>query len=229
MSRLEDLQRFYEILRKLERKIGCARTFADSDWQVGLPERGVYFFREPGEERPHTGGGLRVVRVGISTATKESKATLRTRLRQHRRDNHRSSVFRKHIGRSLIERDGLKYPKWDCTDKDLSPLGSAERKAIKENEAPLEQRVSAVIGPMQFLWLAVEEFTLRKSIERNAIALLSNFDRDVLDPPSSNWLGKWHTQPEVRDSGLWNIDHVDKEHKEGFLDVLESAVDEMRV
>ena len=61
------------------------------------------------------------------------------------------------------------------------------------SEQPLEQRVSRVIGDMPFLWIDIGDepgpASLRGYIERNTIALLSNFDRLPLDPPSTAWLG----------------------------------------
>ena len=50
-ERLEDLVRFYLILDRLERNIGGARTLADCRGRMDWPERGVYFFREPDENR----------------------------------------------------------------------------------------------------------------------------------------------------------------------------------
>lgn len=50
------------------------------DW----PARGVYFFREPGESRIHTGGGPRIVRVGAHALTATSRTKLWDRLSQHK-------------------------------------------------------------------------------------------------------------------------------------------------
>lgn len=67
---------------------------------------------------------------------------------------------------------------------------------------------------MPFLWLAIEDEaspdSLRGYIERNAIALLSNFGKEPrLDPPSAKWLGNFCKNERVRRSGLWNDRHVD--------------------
>ena len=236
MSRLEDMQRFYDILDKLEQKIEGARSLADPDWKIGLPERGVYFFFEPGEIRTNMSGDLRVVRVGIGPRDDNAKsATLAGRLSNHKGNegdeggNHRGLVFRAHVGRSLIDRDGLKNPKWKCTSKDLRPLSPSERKAIKEDEGSLEHEVSAIIRQMPFLWVAVYDEDLRRYLEKNSIALLSNMGKgkEVLNSHSCTWLGKYHPKSEVRNSGLWNIEHTDKEHEDGFLEILESTVNEM--
>jgi hypothetical protein len=67
--------------------------------------------------------------------------------------------------------------------------------------------------------------SLRGYIEKNAIALLSNFERPAIDRPSANWLGHSSPRAKVRLSGLWNSDHVDEEYSPGFLSVLEQIVE----
>ena len=77
------------------------RRLRDCHGSDGWPQRGVYFFFEPGEVRAD--GSDRVVRVGTHALTATSQATLWGRLRQHRGrlaglhpggGNHRASVFR---------------------------------------------------------------------------------------------------------------------------------------
>ena len=54
-ERREHLVRFYSILDNLEHNIGGARKLADCSGRMDWPKRGVYFFREPGENRADTG------------------------------------------------------------------------------------------------------------------------------------------------------------------------------
>jgi hypothetical protein len=81
---------------------------------------------------------------------------------------------------------------------------------------------------MPFLWLAIEDEagpeSLRGYIERNSIALLSNYGKPILDPPSSQWLGGQCDRELVRKSGLWNSRHVDEGYEPAFLDRLEQMV-----
>ena len=99
-----------------------------------------------------------------------------------------------------------------------------------DREYPLEQAVSRHIRGMPFLWLGIDDepgpASLRGYIERNAIALLSNFDRleVLIDPPSTEWLGNWAASEHVRCSGLWNVNHVAEEYDPNFLDVLDQQV-----
>ena len=80
---------------------------------------------------------------------------------------------------------------------------------------------------MPFLWAGIEDepgpASLRGYIERNAIALLSNYGchDTAVDPPSAEWLGQWAASEHIRRSGLWNVNHVSEECNPDFLDELE--------
>jgi hypothetical protein len=171
----------------------------------------------------------RVVRVGTHAVTATSKVTLWKRLRQHRGTvagghpgggNHRSSIFRLHVGAALIARDGWDVPTWG--------VGNTAPKETRNLEYPLEQAVSAYIGAMPFIWAAVPnagDGNDRGFLERNAIALLSNLAKDPVDPPSKDWLGLWSTREAVKASGLWNVNHVQETCDPTFLDRLATYVD----
>jgi hypothetical protein len=96
---------------------------------------------------------------------------------------------------------------------------------IQENEFALERAVSEQIRMMPFLWIAVEDEpgrgSLRGYIERNSIALLNNYHRPPIDPPSNQWLGRYSDRERVTDSGLWNQNHVDEQHDPAFLAILD--------
>src|SRR2546423_10313456 len=98
-------------------------------------------------------------------------------------------------------------------------------------ENALECKVTKVICAMPFLWIAVDDEpgaeSLRGYIERNAIVLLSNFEKEPLDPPSGGWLGHYCNRELVRKSGLWNQNHVDKTYDQAFLGRFDRLVSEM--
>jgi hypothetical protein len=225
----QHLKRFYDLLDELEQSLGGARVLSQCDGRMGWPQRGVYFFREPGENRSDTGPGPRIVRVGTHALKTGSGTKLWTRLSQHRGvalsggGNHRGSIFRLIVGTALIARDGHEYPAW-------GKGGSAPRE-IRQCELPLEQAVSKVIGAMPFLWLAVNDDpgpdSLRGFVERNAIALLSNYDKEPLDSPSGKWLGRLCNRERVRTSGLWNQNHINEQYDPAFLDTLARLIHEM--
>lgn len=223
----KDLGRFYIIMNKLRERVGSERRLESCTGQMNWPRRGVYFFFEPGEERG-SATGLRVVRVGTHAVSAGSGATLWTRLRAHRGvvaggGNHRGSIFRLHVGTAIRARGD--YPD---TVKQSWGKGSSAAKVVRLKEHELECAVSDYIGKMPFLWVEVDDEpgkgSMRKYIERNAVALLSAASMSRVDPPSDNWLGYSCRHSAVRESGLWNVDHVFEEYDAGFLNVFERLV-----
>jgi hypothetical protein len=93
-----------------------------------------------------------------------------------------------------------------------------------------ERRVSQYIRDLPFLWIDVDDEpgpeSDRAYIERNALALVSNYRKDSLDPRSDDWLGRDSPRSEISDSGLWNINHVGEQYDPAFLDRLADAVEE---
>ena len=204
MGRRDDLIRLYSILDRLEQTIGSARKLADCSGRGETwPDQGVYFFREPGEVRSDTGNGPRIVRVGTHALKEGSRTTLWTRLSQHKGQlgsgggNHRGSIFRLIVGAALIDRYGMQCPSWG---KRNTPA-----KELRAGEVAVEREVSKFIRKMPFLWLSIPDDagpqSVRGYIERNAIALLSNYDKPPLDPPSLDWLGHHSDRERVRKSG----------------------------
>jgi hypothetical protein len=150
-----------------------------------------------------------------------------TRLSQHRghaksgSGSHRGSIFRLIVGQSLIRQRSYEFPTWG--------VGNTAASNIRLGEVVLEQAVSKVIGRMPFLWLAIDDEpgpgSLRGFIERNSIALLSNYGKEKIDPPSAGWLGHHCDRERVRESGLWNSNHVDETCDPAFSDGLERLID----
>jgi hypothetical protein len=222
-----DLERLYGILADLERRIS-RQCLQDCHGRVNWPSRGVYFFFENGEIRPD-GRTPRVVRVGTHAVSTGSKTTLWNRLSTHRGTrsgggNHRGSIFRLWVGTALLQAgDGLspKPPSWG--------KGSSAKRPVRDAEAHVEKAVSAYIGSMPFLWVAANDEpgveSIRRTIERNAMALLSCSSEtgSTADHPSSTWLGHHCPNDTLRCSGLWNVRDVDGRYDPGFLDLLASC------
>ena len=228
-KRLADVHVFYGLLWDLERRLGGARRLGETDGRSGWPPRGVYFFFENGEQRSDSGNGPRVVRVGTHALTVSSRTTLWKRLSNHRGPrrgvgNHRGSIFRLLIGAALMQRAGLNEPSSWGSGSDPGQAArnlGFERQQVVESELDLEESVSQYIGAMRVLWLGIDDpagpKSLRGYIERNTIALLSNFLGSNVDPPSDEWLGRWSDRERVRGSGLWNQNHVEESHDPEFL------------
>jgi hypothetical protein len=227
MSRIDDLNCFYEILEGLREKIGGYRCLHECTGKSGWPERGVYFFFEDGEFREDH-KSLRVVRVGTHAITATSKTTLWNRLHTHRGHsdlggNHRGSIFRKRIGEALWK---MKQHANDLTR--TWGIRSSASGPVRLAEVPLEREVSVFIGQMPFLWINVPDAPSRTSdrayLELNSIALISNFRRPTIDQRSPIWLGLQSSKETIRESGLWNTNHVEKSYDPAFLGKLRTSV-----
>jgi hypothetical protein len=137
------------LLDRLEQVVGGKRVLTDCTARSGWPERGVYFFFEPGQERADSGKGPRVVRVGTHALKPNAATTLWDRLSAHRGPvssgggNHRGSVFRSLVGAALAVRE----PDIAAGSWGVKPAPGGAR----VDELPLEQRVSAIIRAMPFL------------------------------------------------------------------------------
>ena len=237
-DRIADTARFYELLARLERRVGGVRTLETCDGRMDWPRRGVYFFFEVGEERRESGGGPRVVRIGTHALTATSRTSLWNRLSQHRGSvrsgagNHRGSIFRLIVGAALARRGDSSLPLTWGTDSDPGAAArrfGMDRVSVRSGEAGLERRVSRYIGAMPMLWLAIDDEpgpgSRRGFIERNAIALLSHAKAPAADPPSGQWLGAFSDREGVRASGLWNNNHVEDDYDASFLDTMERLID----
>ncbi|RQH12465.1 DUF6884 domain-containing protein [Bradyrhizobium sp. RP6] len=172
-----------------------------------LPDQGVYFFFDPTEQTRFSRTLPRLVRVGTHGVSAGSRATLRDRLRTHLGTsdgygNHRSSVFRLHLGEALIRRDGLRddYPNWG--------IGQNSTAAIRDSEKPLEKMVSEIIGSLLICCVAVADKSAKESarslIERLSIALFTEYLLPV-EAPSQHWLGLHSKHDVIVKTGLWNL------------------------
>lgn len=175
-----------------------------------LPQKGVYFFFDPDERTVFSDKLPRLVRIGTHAISMGSKATLRNRLRTHLgtyqgTGNHRGSVFRLHVGQSIISRDGrqTEFPNWGKGQ-------SADRKIVKQEDA-LEREVSDYISKLLVLYIPIDDdagkASMRAVIEHHMIALMTE-DRSYLEEASASWLGRWSSRPEISTSGLWNVRSV---------------------
>ncbi len=243
-NRVACLKQFYSLLDNLEQSVGGKRVLTDSHGRMDWPKRGVYFFFEAGEGRSQSGFGPRVVRVGTHAVSANSGSTLWGRLASHRGSsmgsgNHRSSIFRLLLGEALACRDNaLSCATWG--------QGNSAAKVIRDEEVTLECSVTRHLSQMPFLWLEADDTpsaeSIRGYIERNSIALLSNYGKRnsiallsnygknaPIDPPSLGWLGKFSSRPTVRESGLWNQNYVGDGYEPEFIETFASFVTAHRI
>ncbi|OME55204.1 hypothetical protein [Paenibacillus odorifer] len=169
-----------------------------------IPRNGVYLLFETGEYGHDTD---RIVRVGTHTGPNQ----LRSRLKQHFvQENKDRSIFRKNIGRCLLNRDKDPYASvWE--------LDFTTREAKLNNghlidlayQSNIESRVSEYIQKhFSFCVLAIEDKTERLSLESRLISTLSLCDDCT---PSVQWLGMSSPHEKIRRSGLWQVNELYKE------------------
>lgn len=227
-ARLLQIDRFYALLARVAAlNTVTSRKLSQQTATSVRYERGIYFFFEDGEMRMTAPFQHRVVRIGTHAVSEGSKATLWNRLRTHRGGgdglgNHRGSIFRLHVGESIIRRGELEpiFPTWGN--------GQSAPADVRSAEEEIELAVSEHIGDMEVAWLEVPDASSADSdrgyLERNFIALLAG-PTGPLDLPSGNWLGRWSTREAVTNSGLWNVNHVYETFDATSLDVFEHYVE----
>ncbi len=150
---------------------------------------GIYFIFENGEKYHNF---KRIVRVGIN----REQGSLKERLKEHFRQNHRNSIFRKHIGRVFLNINNDDYIKyWDMKTP-------GENKNFAK-EQYFENMVSKYIQEnITFSIINVKDSKIRKRLESAIIATLNQTD-DFKQSP--NWLGNKSPKDKVKDSGMWIV------------------------
>ena len=138
-DRVANTVRFYELLSRLAAALGGCRRLADCNGRMDWPQRGVYFFFEPGESRSLSGTGNRVVRVGTHALKDGSCATLWQRLSHHRGNakgdggNHRGSIFRLLVAQR-------------------SPVAATARCRLPGESVPIPERPHGSWGSLRAQW-----------------------------------------------------------------------------
>jgi hypothetical protein len=163
-----------------------------------IPSNGIYIMFERGE-KAH--GQDRIVRIGTHTGDNQ----LESRLLQHTTsENKDRSIFRKNIGRALLNRehdDFLKY--WE---HDLTSRSNHERyynPSLLAKQREVEQRVSAYIHERcSFVVLPVPRAEDRLHQESQYIATVAACSDCQ---PSSEWLGQYSPKEKIRTYGLWLV------------------------
>lgn len=233
------LREFYRKLGVLYEQTDGPYFLDDVDGSMNWPDRGIYIFfsadtdleLDPVEE-------WHIVRIGTVGDCAGSASTLWDRLRAHRGTergdyanggNARGSIFRKHVGRAIIEHEGLeeKYPNWGTPHRNLpEKISTAE---IRAQEHPLELRVSERIRELPFLVIDIPgepgPDCDRARIEKNLIALVAHARRTRPRLKKDGWLGQSSPHAEISKTGLWNIQHVNAFYTENIVNEIEPYID----
>jgi hypothetical protein len=145
-----------------------------------IPPSGLYFFFEDTEE------DNQIVRVG----THQKTGGLPSRLRKHFKGTRRVSVFRRHLGSTVLFGDD-RLDRW------------MDRKA--EEMPDVESEVSRILFEhFEFSVLFVDDMRECQATEAALIGALAREAR-----MSDQWRGLRAARPAIRLSGLWNVDRID--------------------
>ena len=200
-----------------------------------LPRNGIYFFYEDGEVSPHKPNQLRIVRIGT-----HKENNFRSRIAEHfllnenkmnfdlsKSPPHDRSIFRKNIGRALLNRDNDKY--LDVWEKKLMSRENREkyrhlRNITKEKE--VEGAVTDILRQkFMFRFLVIDDESLRMGQDGLEGKLIATVAQCGLCKPSPSWFGHSSPVAKIRDSGLWQVQHLDDEIiDESSLPLILSAV-----
>ncbi len=178
-----------------------------------LPNNGIYFFFEVGEEWGHGAAKQRTVRIGT-----HREGNFRSRIAEHfllndhamhfnqdRPAPHDRSIFRKNIGRTLLARDGDDYLQvWDrCFTSTATRLAYGHLRDI-DKEKRLETEVTRILREMfSFRYISIGGQERRMGGQGLEKALIGTIGRCQVCRPSSEWLGRHSPVKKIRESGLW--------------------------
>jgi hypothetical protein len=166
-----------------------------------LPLNGIYLLFEKGETAHGTN---RIVRVGTHTGNNQ----LRSRLKQHFLvENKDRSIFRKNIGRALLNKDHDAFLKdWEI---DLTARIAKEQHSGRidlEQQQIIERRVSDYIQlSFSFVVVPADQKEQRLRIESRLISAISLCKTCR---PSTTWLGRYSPKEKIKKSGLWLVNEL---------------------
>ena len=181
-----------------------------------LPENGIYFFYEEGETWGHGRSLPRIVKVGTCTGSNN----FRSRIEQHyllgncqrwmdfdldRRAPKDRSVFRKHVGRALLNRDRDAYLSlWnhDWTKREEREQYRNLRNIEKEKR--IELAITELLRQHFFFRFIVLEASKGKRLELEK-HLIATAAQCSLCRPSPSWLGNFSPDKRIRQNHLWLI------------------------
>jgi hypothetical protein len=187
-----------ELCKQLHDIIREGKRYDFSMGYDAIPFNGIYIMFEQGESAH---GGDRIVRIGTHTGDKQ----LRSRIYQHfENENKNRSIFRKNIGRCILNHDNNPYlSAWDL---DTTTKDKKEQYASlidKEFETKIEKKISLYIQQnLSFCLLSVPSKDERLYYEARLIGTVSSC-ADCF--PSANWLGCYSPISKIQKSGLWQV------------------------
>jgi hypothetical protein len=137
------------------------------------------------------------------------------------------SIFRKNIGRALINRNGINYLQtWeiDFTTRENRQLYGNIRDI--DIEKTIESMITTTLREkFYFRFIIIDSQLERMGSKGLESSLIGTVASCKLCKPSDNWLGKYSPKKEIRESGLWLIQHlkangINENDKETILEAI---------
>ena len=168
-----------------------------------IPLNGLYILFERGEK----GHGVdRIVRIGTHTGENQLPA----RLKQHfLNENKDRSIFRKNIGRAILNKTQDKYIKiWNLDLTTRKAKAKYSNLVDFDRQSQIEQEVSKYIREY-FTFTVIEVNSKIKRLEIES-KLISTVSLCVECRPTQAWLGNYSPKKKIRESGLWQVNELYK-------------------
>jgi hypothetical protein len=186
---------------------------------ASLPTNGIYFFYEEGECCGHQGTKPRIVRVGT-----HRDGNFRSRIAEHFLLDERKmaftqdqpaprerSIFRKHIGRALLNK--ARDPYLSVWEIDFTTRRTRDAKRHLRDiskEVAIETQVTQILREnFSFKFIEIPEQTERMGNQGLERALIGTLARCPECKPSDGWLGLYSPKSQIRETGLWLIHHLE--------------------
>ena len=161
-----------------------------------IPLNGIYILYEKGEFGHSTD---RIVRIGTHTGTDQ----LCSRLKEHFvKENKDRSIFRKNIGRALLNKRRDPFLKqWDIDLTTTAAKNKYSELGDPDKQYQIEKLVSRYIQDnFSFVVIEIKDKDKRLDLESKLISTVSLCDECK---PSAKWLGQFSPKVKIRESGLW--------------------------
>ena len=176
-----------------------------------IPKNGIYILFEKGKSAHSTD---RIVRIGTHTG----KNKLLSRLKEHFvNENKDRSIFRKNIGRALLNKDNDPFiEQWNKKNlakkiKETLDFNSDEfikQEKIEKRINEIEGRVTKyIIDNISFATFQIDDKKKRLEFESKIISTVSLCEECTSSP---NWLGLSSPKEKIRKNGLWLVNELCK-------------------
>jgi len=193
---LKEKNKMRTICEKIHEALNSLKRYYFPITKTEIYKNGIYVLFERGESAHNVD---RIVRIGTHTGNDQ----LPSRIEQHFvNENKDRSIFRKNIGRCILNKEGNNY--LDVWEIDYTTKQAKEKYGHlidEKRQKEIEKRVSKYIREnISFAIIEVNDKEERLFLESR---LISTVSKCSICKPSENWLGLYSPKVKIRKSGLY--------------------------